>query len=205
MKTVSINAEKREQVGKAASKKIRKQGMVPCIVYANNEATSFAAKPLELRDIIFTPDFKLAEINLDGKSKTCILKDVQFHPVTDEVIHVDFLELTEGATFKVEVPVRFKGTSKGVKAGGKLQQTVRKLKIKTDKEHLVDSITLDITNLKLGQSIRVRDVEPIEGVEIVNAPGIPVAIVEVPRALKSAGAKGAGVEEEEEETAEAEA
>lgn len=190
MKTVSIKAEKRDQVGKAASKKIRKAGKVPCIAYAQNVSISFSADPLELREIIFTPDFKLAEIDLDGEVKTCILKDVQFHPVTDEVIHVDFLELTEGATFKVEVPIRFKGTSKGVKEGGKLQQTVRKLKIKTDKDHLVDSIVLDITNLKLGQSIRVRDVEPIEGVEIVNAPGIPVAIVEVPRALKSAGAKG---------------
>jgi large subunit ribosomal protein L25 len=189
MKTVEINAEKRDSLGSVGAKGVRKEGKVPCVMYANTDSVSFTAHPLELRDIIFTSDFKIAHIQLDGSTTKCILKAVQFHPVTDQVIHVDFLQLIEGNTMKVEVPVRFKGASQGVKEGGKLQQTLRKVKIKTTPENLVDEIVMDISHLKLGQSIRVRDIKPLEGVEILNSPGIPIATIEIPRALRSAGAK----------------
>jgi large subunit ribosomal protein L25 len=189
MKTLAINAEKRAEIGKSAAKAVRVKGLVPCVMYSGTDSVSFAAHPKELRDIIYTPDFKIAEVNIDGTHSRCILKAVQFHPVTDAVIHVDFLKLTPGQAIKAEVPVRFSGTSQGVKEGGKLQQTLRKVKIKATPEALVDEITMDITPLKLGQSIRVRDILPIEGVEILNSPGIPVATIEIPRALRSAGAK----------------
>jgi len=191
MKTVEIKAEKKDTAGKTAAKNIRKEGKVPCVMYAGVTATSFSADPMELRDVIFTPDFKLVHVNLDGKTVKCILKDVQYHPVTDQVMHVDFLELTEGNTIKVEVPVRFSGASQGVKEGGKLQQTLRRVKIKTTPDKLVDEIVMDISHLKLGQSIRVRDIKPIDGVEVLNSSGIPIATIEIPRALRSAGAKAA--------------
>jgi large subunit ribosomal protein L25 len=189
MKTLEIKAKKREDLGKTATKKVRNEGMVPCVMYAGTTATSFVANPKELRDIIFTPDFKIAHVQLDGTNAKCILKAVQFHPVTDQVLHVDFLQLVDGASIKVEVPVRFSGVSEGVKLGGKLQQTLRKVKIKTTPEQLVDEIIMDISHLKLGQSIRVRDIKPIDGVEVLNSPGIPIATIEIPRALRSAGAK----------------
>jgi len=189
MKTVELKAEKREATGKMAAKNIRKEGKVPCVMYAGTDSVGFVADPMELRDVIFTPDFKLIHVNLDGKTVKCILKDVQYHPVTDQVIHVDFLQLTAGNTIKVEVPVRFSGASQGVKEGGKLQQTLRRVKIKTTPEKLVDEIIMDISHLKLGQSIRVRDIKEIEGVEVLNSPGIPIATIEIPRALRSAGAK----------------
>lgn len=191
MKTVEIKAEKKDTAGKTAAKSIRKEGKVPCVMYAGVTATSFSANPMELRDVIFTPDFKLVHVNLDGKIVKCILKDVQYHPVTDQVMHVDFLELTEGHTIKVEVPVRFSGASQGVKEGGKLQQTLRRVKIKTTPDKLVDEIVMDIAHLKLGQSVRVRDIKPIDGVEVLNSSGIPIATIEIPRALRSAGAKAA--------------
>ncbi len=190
MEAVAINAESRVAgAGKAAAKTARREGVVPCVLYSKDENIQFVAQPLELRHLIYTPDFKVAEIQLDGKMHKCILKSVQYHPVTDQVIHVDFLKLVDGVSLKVEVPVRFTGTSIGVKEGGKLQQLLRKVKIKTTPEKLVNELTLDISNLKLGQSIRVRDIQPSEGVEIINAPGIPVGIIEIPRALRSAGAK----------------
>ena len=189
MKTVAINAEKRAEIGKSAAKAVRSKGLVPCVMYSGTESVSFSAHPKELRDVIYTPDFKVVEVNIDGTISKCILKAVQFHPVTDAVIHVDFLKLIPGQAIKAEVPVRFSGTSQGVKEGGKLQQTLRKVKIKATPEAIVDEIIMDITPLKLGQSIRVRDIVPIEGVEILNSPGIPVATIEIPRALRSAGAK----------------
>lgn len=190
MEAVAINAESRVTgAGKAAAKATRREGTVPCVLYSKDENIQFAAQPLELRHLIYTPEFKVAEIQLDGKVHKCILKSVQYHPVSDQVIHVDFLKLVDGVALKVEVPVRFTGSSIGVKEGGKLQQLLRKVKIKTTPEKLVNELTLDISNLKLGQSIRVRDIQAVEGVEIMNAPGIPVGIIEIPRALRSAGTK----------------
>lgn len=199
MKTVEIQGEERKDIGKTAAKAIRKSGKVPCIMYSKMSAAHFTAEPLELRDVIYTSDFKLVNININGSVSECILKDVQFHPVTDVVMHVDFLKLEKGTSIKVDVPVRFKGIAEGVKQGGKIQQTLRKVKIKTTPEKLVDELILDVKHLKLGQSIRVRDIKDQEGVEILSAKGIPVATIEIPRALKSAGAKAEKEELEEKE------
>jgi large subunit ribosomal protein L25 len=130
-------------------------------------------------------------LNLDGNQVRCIIKDVQFHPVTDNVVHIDFLQLMEGRKMKVEIPLKFSGIAEGIKAGGKLIPKMRRVQVKVAPEHLVDELVLDVTELKLGDSMRIKDIEVGEGVEILNSPGIPVVTVEIPRALKSTEAEAA--------------
>lgn len=195
MKTVAVAGKIRSAVGKKAAKAVRNNGEIPCVLYGGGKEIHFSTTLKEVKDLIYSPDFKLAEINLDGQSYKGILKETQFHPVTDEIVHVDFLQLVEGRKIKVEIPIKFTGTSAGLKSGGKLLQNVRRVKIKTTPEHLVDELTLDISSLGLGQSIRVRDIATHKGIEILNSPGIPLATVEIPRALRSATA---AVEEGEE-------
>ena len=186
MEVVKVSGDVRENLGKKASKDARRNGKVPAVVYGIGGPVHFSIDPLSVRDLVYTPEFKLAELNVGGEVYRTIVKDYQFHPVTDELRHIDFLALEDGRTIKVEVPVTFEGTSPGVRGGGKLQVSVRRIKIKTTPEHLVDHVSLNISKLELGQSIRVRDIAPIEGVEIQNPGGQPIATVEVPRALRSA-------------------
>ncbi len=205
MESITIKGKTRTALGKKSSKSARKTNEVPCVIYGGESPVHFTAPALDFKNLIYTNDFKLAEIELDGKTYKCILKDMQFHPVTENLLHLDFLELVDGKSIKVEVPVRFKGQAPGVKTGGKLFQKLRTVKIKTTPEHLVDELLADISSMNLGQSIRVRDIEVSQGIEIMSSPGIPVASVEVPRALRSADAKAAsavaGVEDEEGEEA----
>jgi large subunit ribosomal protein L25 len=189
MELTTIEAQLRTNVGKSASKKIRNEGMVPCTMYNKEENIQFFAHPLQLRNVIYTPDFKVASVNIDGQLHTCILKEVQYHPVNDTLRHVDFLKLLPGNTIKLDVPVRFTGIAEGVKIGGKLVQSLRKVRIKTTPEKMVTELTVDVSHLGLGQSVRVRDIVGVNGVEIVNSPSIPIGTIEIPRALRSAGAK----------------
>ncbi|MEM1323329.1 MAG: 50S ribosomal protein L25/general stress protein Ctc [Bacteroidota bacterium] len=201
MESIAINGTARAAIGKKATKAIRKAGLVPCVIYGGENNVHFTAPVNEFRHLVYTPDFKLAEITVDGNSYKCILKDLQFHPVTDDLMHLDFLLLVDGHSINLELPVRFRGTAPGTKEGGKLMQKLRRVKIKTTPEHLVDELLVDISSLELGQSIRVRDIEHNEGIEIVSAGGTPVGSVEVPRALRSAtaaiedGEEAAGDEE----------
>lgn len=195
MEIVAVKGQVRSDVGKKSSKAVRKEGLVPCVIYGTHDTKHFTIDPKAVKPLIYTPDFKLAEIELDGNTHKCIVKDIQFHPVTDEIVHLDFLSLSDGQKVKVEVPLKFEGVSPGMKLGGKLQQNLRRVKIKTTPEHLVDSLVLDISHLELGQAVRVRDIAEIEGIEIMSPPGTPIASIEIPRALRSATA-AAEVEEE---------
>lgn len=187
MEVIEVNGQVRENLGKKASKALRREGLVPAVLYGiGEEPVHFTVKALDLRDLIYTPAFRLADVKVDGNSYRCLIKEYQFHPVTDELRHVDFLALEDGRTIKVTVPVSFTGTSPGVRGGGKLQVAVRRIKIKTIPEHLVDHVSVDISSLELGDSVRVRDIESMEGVEIQNPEGTPIASVVVPRALRSA-------------------
>ena len=186
MQSVQVSGEIRENLGKKSSKANRREGLVPAVLYGAGDPVHFTIKPLDVRSLVYSPDFKLAELSVDGKSYKAIVKDYQFHPVTDQLRHIDFLALTDGTPVKVQVPVTFVGTSPGVRTGGKLQVAVRRVKIKTTPENLVDKVELDISSLELGQAVRVRDIKPMEGVEIMNPGGTPIATVEIPRALRSA-------------------
>ncbi len=188
MEIVNINGIKRTATGKKASKAVRNEGNVPCVIYGGGENVHFSAEPMAFRDIIYTPDFKLAHIDVDGTTYKCILKDMQFHPVTDSILHLDFVQLVDGQKVIVEIPIRFKGAAPGVKVGGKLTPTVRRAKVKTTPDKLVEALYVDISELDLGQAVRIRDIEAEEGLEIMNNGSIPVATIEIPRALRSAAA-----------------
>ena len=202
MQTVSVSAQKRGDFGKKASAQIRKSGMVPAVLYSKEGVEHIVISPKEVKPLLYTPDFKLAEITVDGATHRAIVKDAQFHPVSDSVMHIDFLKLIDGHPILCNVPVVFTGASPGVKLGGKLVQTLRRVKIKTLPEHLVDKLEGDISSMNLGDSLRVRDLGVAEEIEIMNPEATPVALVEVPRSARTGG--GAAAEEEgAEEEAEA--
>lgn len=191
MEIVAVKGEHRTHTGKKGSREIRRQGMIPAVLYGGEEVVHFAVTPNEVKTLIYTPNFKLAEVEVDGKKHKAILKEYQMHPVTDEVLHIDFLRLVDGVPVRVDVPVRFKGVSPGVKSGGKLQQNVRRIRIKTTPEHLVDELKVDISRLQMGQSIRVRDIDPNENIEIMTNPSLPIGQVIIPRAMRSAATAAA--------------
>ncbi len=191
MENITVGANAREVTGTKGAEDLRREGRIPAIIYGGKEPTPVSVTLHDIRHAIYTPNFHTLSIDLDGEQITCILKDVQFHPITDAVIHVDFLRLEEGKKVKVEVPLHLTGIAAGIKTGGKLTQKLRRVLIKATPEHLVDALTLDVTELTLGHSMRIRDIVPGEGIEILNSPSIPVAGVEIPRALKSAEAEAA--------------
>lgn len=188
MEAVAIKGIKRTETGKKATKAIRNAGLVPCVIYGGKEVVHFSADEFGFRDVLYTPDFKLVEIDIDGEKRKCIIKDMQFHPVTDGLLHLDFIELVPDQKVIVEIPVRFKGNAPGVKVGGKIIQLVRRVKVKTTPKHIVDAVYVDISDLDLGQATRVRNIEVPEGMEIMNNESIPVATIEIPRALRAAAA-----------------
>lgn len=197
MVTVNIEGTFRNNMGTSTARNARTAGTIPCVLYGGGESVHFTVTPDSVRDIIYTGEFKLANVTVGGKSYRCIIKEVQYNPVTDAVAHIDFLHLVDGNTIKVSVPIRFEGTAPGVRAGGKLVQKLRSVKIKTTPEQMVDEMKVDISKLKLGQSLRIRDIATIDGVEIINSQALPIATIPVPRGLKAVAA------EEEEEVVEA--
>ncbi len=188
METISIKADKRLEIGSKSAKAARREGKIPCVMYGGKEVEYFSVLPAQVKNLVYTPDFKIASIDINGVETNCILKDIQMHPVSDEILHIDFLRLQAGVPIKVELPIGFKGASPGVKAGGKLIQTMRSIKIKVNPANLVDKLFVSIDGLGLGQSVRVKDVEITEGIEVLSALATPVAQIAIPRALKSATA-----------------
>lgn len=190
MVTVSIPAELRTAVGTKFAKADRKSGNIPAVIYgAKAEPMHIIVKLKDVKPVIYTPEFKIAEVNVEGKVVKCIIKDTQFHAVNDQLSHIDFLRLEDGHKVKIDVPVRFEGTSPGVKLGGKLIQSVRKVPLKTLPSAMVDEVKVNISSLELGGVLRVKNIELPEGNEIMLNPSIPIANVEIPRALKSAAAE----------------
>lgn len=183
MKTITINGQLRTESGKKATRQLRSQNLVPGVIYGGEKEVNFSAPASSLRPIIYTAEFMACEITVDGKTYRCILKDKQFHKVTDALTHVDFLELVEGKKVIASLPIRFTGTPAGVKAGGKLVTKMKTLKVKTLPKYLKEAIEVDLTNLELNENIRVEDVVA-ENMEILNSPRIPIASVTMTRQLK---------------------
>lgn len=198
MKTVVIEGQHRKDLGKKATRDLRSQGLVPGIIYGGEKTVSFSAPNLSFRDIVYTPNFMLAEIKLDGASHTCILKDLQFDPVTDQLIHIDFQELVEDRKIIAEIPLHFEGRAKGVLDGGVFNAKMKTLRVRTYPKYLLENIVVDISNLKLMDNLRVEDVK-LENIEIMNSPRQPIAGVGLTRTLRQTGATAAGDTEGEEE------
>jgi large subunit ribosomal protein L25 len=194
MKTIALTGTSRTELGKKSTKALRNANLVPCVLYGGENNLHFSVAPMALRDLIYTNEFRVAEVTVGDDVRQAIIKTVQFHPVTDKIMHVDLLELVEGQSVKAEIPIRLVGVAKGVKVGGVLMQKIRKIKVQTTPDKLSAFINVNVEHLALGKSIRVREVQVEEGIEILNSGGIPLASVEVPRALRSAEARTAAEE-----------
>ena len=183
MKTITIEGHLRTESGKKAARQIRSQENVPAVIYGGAQEVNFYASAKAFKPLVYTGEFQIAEVTVDGKMYRCILKDLQFDKVTDALIHLDLLELVDDKKVVATLPLKYVGTSVGVKEGGKLVIKIKSLKVKALPKDLVETINVDITNLALNANIRVEDVKA-PGLEIMNSPRIPVASVVMTRQLK---------------------
>lgn len=197
MKTVELNGILRETTGKGSARKARRDGRIPAIIYGGEDTIAVTLDPMEVRDLVYTSDFKLATITVEGNAHKCVLKDTQFHPVFDNIVHMDFQILVPGKKIKLELPILFEGIPVGVSQGGALVTKLRKLSVITTTEYMMDHIVADVTGLNLGESYRVRELTSDKHILIQNDPGTPIAAVEIPRAMKDMEALDAEEEEAE--------
>lgn len=190
MKTFELKGTVRTGLGKKATKAERVSENVPCVLYGGAENTHFIATASDLRKLIYTPEVFIVDLDIDGKKTKSIMKAMQFHPVTDKVLHIDFLKVTEDKPVTVEIPVKLEGLAEGVKAGGKLALEMRKLRVKGLYTQLPENIVIDVTELGLGKTIQVAKVS-VENLEILNAKNAVVAQVKLTRAARGAAAAAA--------------
>ncbi len=211
MKEVSLSGSARQNVGKKDAKAVRNSGNVPAVVYGSGKQSHISLKHTDLEKLLFTPDVHIVNLDVEGTTVKTIVQDVQYHPVTDRIHHIDFLELQDDKKVKVNIPVVLTGRSKGVLNGGKLQQIFRKLKVYAVPGELPDTIEVDITELKIGMAIRVRDLIETTGLNILNAASAVVVSVKTARNViedeeeeeeGEEGAEGEGAEGGEEAAAE---
>ncbi|OSZ78855.1 50S ribosomal protein L25/general stress protein Ctc [Chitinophagaceae bacterium IBVUCB1] len=185
MKVVKIEGNSRSEHGKTATRRLRSEGQVPAVIYGGKETVHFSAPQLAFRPLVYTPDFQLAEVSVNGNTHTCIMKDLQFDVLTDELSHVDLLELVDDKKIIANLPLKFVGQPAGVKAGGRLEVKVKSLKVRTLPKFLRENIEVNIDSLELNGNVRVQDVAA-DNMEIMNSPRIPIASVVMTRALKQA-------------------
>lgn len=194
MKTLQLTGSVRTDFGKKSANAYRKEGKVPCVMYGGENVAHFVVEENDLRNLLFTPNIYAVELNLEGETHMSILKDAQFHPVKDNALHVDFLEIFEDKPIVMEVPVKLNGLSEGVKAGGKLSQELRKLKVKGLYKNIPDVLNIDVTNLGLGKTMQVGTLS-FDNIEIVTpkqAIVCAVKLTRVARGLAAAAAKAEG-------------
>ena len=190
MKTFELSGAVRTDLGKKATKADRATENVPCVLYGGAENTHFTATASDLRKLIYSPEVFVVNLEINGKKVKSIMKALQFHPVTDKVLHIDFLQITEDKPVIVEIPVKLEGLAEGVKAGGKLALEMRKLKVKGIYTQVPESINIDVTELGLGKTIQVGKVS-VPNLDILNAKNAVVAQVKLTRAARGAAAAAA--------------
>ena len=199
MKEINVTGQKRENLGKKASKALRKEGLVPCNLYGLAEqdgkpvAMSFAVAMAELRKIIYTPHIYVINLVIDGESHTAILKEIQFHPVTDAVLHVDFLEVNDQKPITIGIPVKLTGLAQGVRDGGRMNLSIRKIDVTAPYQVIPEHLDIDVTELKIGKSIKVGDLS-FEGLELATSKAVVVCSIKMTRNAQLA-AQAAAAEE----------
>ena len=191
MKSISIKGTKREVVGKKETKRLRAEGLVPGVLYGGDEPVHFYAPEKEFKSLIYTPNVYLVDLDIDGTVIQSIIQDKQFHPVREQLLHVDFLRTTDDKTIKVEIPVKVEGFAKGIRNGGKLKVNLRTLKVKGMVKYLPDTININVDDLDIGQSYKVSSLKR-ENLEFLNAQAVPVITIMITRAAKAAKAGGKG-------------
>ena len=194
MKKAQLSGSVRANVGKKDAALTRNSGLVPCVVYGSGEQTHFSVKDIDIERIVFSPDVYQVELDIEGKKVTGVIRELQQHPLTGKVQHVDFLQLEDNRPVRVELPVRIVGSAKGVMSGGKLMQAYRRLRVIGLPADLPESITLNVTSLKIGKSIRVGNIN-IPGVTILD----PHASVVVSVRMARGAVKPVELDDEEEE------
>ena len=181
MKSVSISGSVRTNVGKKDATALRNAQQVPCVLYGGKEQVHFSVLAPEFKNLIYTPEVQTVELNLSGKKYNAILQEAQYHALTDDLLHVDFLELVPGKAVTMNIPVKTTGTSPGVRSGGKLIKKLKTLKVKGPVEKMPDAINIPIDTLEIGQGVRVADIK-LPGLTLLNAENITVISVQVTRA-----------------------
>jgi len=184
MKTVEIIGYKRANLGKSESKKLREEGNVPCVIYGGNEQIHFFSPAILFRDLVYSPEAHFVKLNVEGDVYNAILQDVQFHPVSENIMHADFLQLFDDKKVKMEIPVNFVGQSPGVAKGGTLIAKKRVLKIMALPNTMPDSIDVDLSELDFGKAVKVETVNE-DSFQILESKIASIAVVEIPRALRS--------------------
>ena len=194
MKSIEIKGSVRTDLGKKATRELRKNNGVPCVVYGvqkdengNPVATHFSVTTDGLRNLVYTPHIYVVDLTIDGKTENAIMQDIQFHPVMDSILHVDFYQIDEAKPIVMEVPVQLEGLAEGVRAGGKLALQMRKLKVKALYNAIPERLTIDVTALGLGKTIKVGELH-YEGLELINAKEAVVCAVKLTRAARGAAA-----------------
>jgi large subunit ribosomal protein L25 len=194
MKSVAMSGSLRANVGKKDAKALRNKEMVPCVLYGGDKQVMFAVEERAFKHLVFTPEVKTVDLDIDGAKHTAILQEIQQHPVTDRILHADFLEVATGKDVTVSLPLKFEGTSPGVRSGGKLIKKLRKLSVRGPIEKMPEHITLSLEKLEIGDTVRVKDMEH-EGLTFLNGANMTVVTVQVTRnvvaAADDAAAKGA--------------
>ena len=192
MKSIEIKGSVRTDLGKKATRELRKNNGVPCVVYGvqkdengNPVATHFSVTTDGLRNLVYTPHIYVVDLNIDGKTVNAIMKDIQFHPVKDSILHVDFYQIDEAKPIVMEVPVQLEGLAEGVKAGGRLAASVRKLKVKSVYTQIPERLNIDVTSLGLGKTIKVGELH-FDGLELVTSKEVVVCQVKMTRSARSA-------------------
>ncbi|MFC2739721.1 MAG: 50S ribosomal protein L25/general stress protein Ctc [Prevotella sp.] len=187
MKEISISGQKRENLGKKASKTLRKEGFVPCNLYGEKKddkglpvALAFASSFSELRKLIYTPHIYVVRINIDGTDHTAVLKEIQFHPVTDAPLHVDFYEVNEQKPITIGIPVKLIGLAQGVRDGGRMNLSIRKIDVTAPYQIIPEHLDVDVTSLCIGKSIKVGQLS-FEGLEIATSKDVVVCSVKMTR------------------------
>lgn len=185
MKTLEVIGFKRANLDSASLSELRESGNVPCVVYGPGikEQIHFYSPIILFRPLIYTPDVNLVELNIEGTIIKAVLKDAQFHPVSEALLHADFVAYSEDKPIKFEIPVKVVGNSPGIAVGGKLELKTRVLKVKGLAKDFPDYITVDISKLELGKSFKVEDVS-VEGFEVLTSPNVSIVTVGIPRALR---------------------
>ena len=186
MKSFDLKGTSRTEVGKKSTNELRKNNGIPCVLYGiEKEAKAFAVTTDAVRKLVYTPDIHFVNLTIDGVECKAVLKDIQFHPVKDTILHMDFLQIVADKPIVMEVPTVLTGLAAGVKLGGKLQQAIRKIKVKAVYANIPEKLTVDVTELALGKSIKVGDLS-FEGLELVTPAQTVVCSVAATRASREA-------------------
>ena len=187
MKTIAVKAAKRADFGKKAAKAVRREGLIPCVLCGNGETVSFSVDPRDIKPLIYTPNSYIVEFDFDGKTEKAVLREAQFHPVREEILHLDFYRIADGKPVSIAIPVRLTGNAEGVKVGGKLALSARKLTVSALMENLPDEIVVDVTPLGVGKSIFVGYLQ-YENLKFITPATTAVCAVRVTRASRGAAA-----------------